>query len=184
MALLRCIICDIPLYKQRNGEDSDINTCYRCGEYEIVRSAIPGFSIHFDSTRKRSILSGWLRRNQRTIISTDTHKKFENFRIPSVPKRASELLLYISQILPNIGQYFSSKFLFGTYEHVQNPHTDVVGATFKESAIKFMPMIAESWSQNWEELHYLLQDYLTNSKRYLQLKEKNWLITPDGWAEI
>lgn len=184
MALLRCTICNIPLFKYRDNFDSVINTCYRCGVYEITRTAQVAFNNYFDTTKKKSYLSGWLRRHQKHVISSNTHKRFKNFIQPSIPERASDLLLYISNLLPSIGQTFSAKSLFATYEHVQNPATEVVQQSLKESAVKFMPMIAESWSQSWVELHYLLYDYLTDSKGYLQRKKDEWSISPNGWSHI
>lgn len=182
VGITHCTICNIPVLKHRDEVGIVHISCYRCGAYQIVDSAITSFYSHYDTERKKSLLSGWIRRHQYNTIARDSYKILDKFKLPSIPDRATDLLSYIKDLLPNIGQTFNGQELFKTYEHVQKPNINTIDNNFKTLAVRYMPMIAESWSLNWSELYYLLNDYLTEAKGFLQKIDNNWKISPDGWS--
>lgn len=186
MPLNKCTICSSPLYNQEDtGADSIRYKCYQCGEYTITDTAYASFPEHINSDYKKSSLSGWIRRNQGFTITTTNSEMLENISKPNIPDRALSLLKYISMRLPDIGQTFSINNALRTVELFQRPETDVLTQEDKLNGEFVMPMVSESWSKNRNELNYLINEYLINSRKYLKIGTANDVsITPSGWIQL
>lgn len=185
MTMKRCIVCSSPVISVTSDIDNYFYNCYRCGVFSLTQYAAILFPDSFNSDDKKSLLSGWLRRNQGYKIQRNDIKTLLKIHKPSIPERATDLLRYISILYPDIGQTFNKKNIFQTIGHLQDQSITQIKPEYLESGKYFMPMMAESWSKNQGELRYLINDYLIGANNYLHTDQyEDTKITPFGWAHL
>lgn len=182
----RCLICDLAVRSFQNEIQRDlyIVNCYRCGSYIINQSASTALYNYFVDERKRTNLSGWVSENQPYIkIKYDDFEKLSNLRTPSVGERATKLLLYIEKLLPSLNATLPSNHIYITIQALESPNFPKVSGFDKDEAINLVPMLSISWSLDWNELEYLIREYLWDTKKYIDISgDNNIMITPEGWA--
>lgn len=167
MTMKRCIVCSTPVISVTSNIDSYFFNCYQCGVFSIIDTAAADFADTFDR-EKRLLLSGWLRKNQEYTIQYNNFESLLKIRKPNIPDRANDLLLYISKICPDIGQSFNINLAFRTFVLFQDPKTEKLTEEDQKNGKLFVQMLSESWSKNWKELHWLINDYLILSNQYLK----------------
>ncbi|MBI5644385.1 MAG: hypothetical protein HY954_13040 [Deltaproteobacteria bacterium] len=85
----KCPIC-------KNDADVDSSevfsvVCPRCGSYQLTRTAEAG--LRELESREGANISGWLRENERSEITSENIKKLRSLKTPSFHERADKLLL-------------------------------------------------------------------------------------------
>lgn len=162
-----CPICSSSSDKSPSNKDGDSVICPRCGKYFISRSALVNLKSAQPSPRQIANLSGWIRENLGTTINTQSLDTLLSLRTPSVSERAEKIIRAIEKLSKFIG--------------------DVVPISYDLNENKWIGL---SWSENRDELIYLIENYL--------IRERNWIldtkafdfaditiqITPTGYAHL
>jgi hypothetical protein len=161
-----CPICKSSSNKNSSEKDGDNVDCPRCGRYSISSSAIVTLKNSKPSERQIANLSGWLRENPEVTIHTHNLDNLLAMNTPSVSEMAEKLIVAIAKSSSFIGCEVSI-----AYDNGANSWLSV------------------SWSQNRDELVYLVEKYL--------MQERSWVVdtksavfgvsvqlTPSGYAYL
>jgi hypothetical protein len=103
VALYSCPVCEFPCRPARNalGGKYEID-CFRCGKFLIGDEAARQIKSTFNKTQK-SNLSGYIRRNQGTLIVEADLVRLRELRTPTVAEKADNLLTEMSRSYPTPG---------------------------------------------------------------------------------
>lgn len=163
-----CPVCESRSDDFPSKKDGDNVGCPRCGKYFISRSAIVTLKNVRLSERQVANLSGWLNENPEAAINTQNLDNLLALKTPTVSERAEKLMVAIEK---------NSKFI-----------GDTVGISYSNGANSWL---STSWSQNRDELTYLVEKYL--------MQECGWVLdakafdldanitvqlTPSGYAYL
>lgn len=184
----RCLICGLAAqsFQDKIQEDMYEVNCYKCGRYSISQSDSVSIGKYFPDERRRANLSGWVRENQpHAIIRYNEFEKLSDLKAPPVGERATNLLLYIARKFPNIGSTFSRNRIYQCIQALESPRPPEEKGFDKDETSILVPMLSVSWSLDWNELEYLLHDYLWKGNGYIDTSTSNNVkITPQGWSFI
>ncbi len=153
-----CPICEEQSQISRVGS-SDANSvkCPRCGNYNIVRTALVNIKNTRLTARQRANISGWLSENQ---VFEITRQKLEILLFlpsPSFHERADKVLLSIEKNTEYAGQFLRREKRW----------------------------ISWGWCVNEDEIEEILQ-YLESTSRILKRStgDRAYKIVPTGWAHL
>ena len=120
-------------------------TCSYCGNYSITSSAL--FTLQNNPLTLSQVVNarGWIRENQSIMLHSDDLDRLKTLKSPTVAERADKLLLALSKESKHIGGVFE-------ISHQEAPNAK---------------WIAYSWSENVQEVRYLLLQYMTATKGWL-----------------
>lgn len=90
----RCPICQ-ELIKTTRSLDFLSVQCRRCGNYKITNTAISGSKKI--GSRERATISGWLRENEGSKITSDNLEQLRRLKNPSFHERADKLLMALEK---------------------------------------------------------------------------------------
>lgn len=143
-----CPIC-LSQNKSRSAHNGGERiVCRRCGEYVITRRALAEWNANRPYSRRQvANASAWLYENPGSVIDSRSLLSILEKMAPSVGERAERLMVEIERRSDSIG------------EIVQIPFDDLAGGGW----------LAVSWSQSWDELRFLLENYLVQRAYYLDL---------------
>lgn len=156
---------------------SNFINCYRCGIYKITSEAF--FDLGNLNNIQVANISGWIRENQRELITTEKCESLKEMNTPTVGEKATKLLKFIAKKKPVPGQLMLIDFHSLQARNKEHDVRKVVPKNLIES----LPFLSITWSTDVYELRYLIEDYLVQEKDYLTGK-RNFQITPKGWAYI
>lgn len=163
-----CPICGSSSNKFPSNKDGDTVNCPRCGLYFISRSAIVTLKHSKPSERQVANLSGWIKENPDTTIHTQNLDNLLALKTPTVSERAEKLMVAIEK---------NSKFI-----------GDAVEISYDNEANNWLSV---SWSQNKDELAYLVEKYLKQERGWvLDMATLNLgvritvQLTPSGYAYL
>lgn len=166
-----CLVCDAPLRSISTDRTRGIYglDCYRCGRFRVTEEASQDWGAQHGrhlTPRGRAVISGWIRANPDTLISTETGRQLTSLSGPSVRERADVLLAEIEK----------------RQEDMSVPV--VVGAD-RDSQLDFMGLTS---SVSYPEVVTLLIDYLGGQGmvRTTVIGEngRGAFITPTGYAHL
>ncbi|MEE8187159.1 MAG: hypothetical protein V3T99_05820 [Nitrososphaerales archaeon] len=183
----RCLICSFAVdsFSENAKEDRFEVRCYRCGFYMISQSDAVSLPKYFTDERKNANLSAWVREHEPATVRYNEFEKLTHLRAPTVGERATKLLLYFKELLPEIGTTFSSNLAHSNIIALQDPNFPQVKGFKRGQAQISVCMLSVSWSSNWNELEYLIRNYLWLEKEYVDISgNNNVMLTPKGWARI
>lgn len=163
-----CPVCESSSKKIPSSKDGDDVKCPKCGRYFIVRSAIVTLEHSKPSKRQIANLSGWLRENPEVTIHTKNLDNLLALKTPTVSERAEKLMIVIERKSQFIG--------------------DAVGISYSNADNSWLSI---SWSQNRDELVYLIEKYLMQERKWV-LDAKSFdlhtditvQLTPSGYAYL
>lgn len=161
-----CPVCESSSNSFPSGRDGDNVDCPRCGRYFIVRSALVNLKNSKPSQQQLANLSGWLRENPEVIIHTQNLDNLLALKSPTVSERAEKLMVEIEKYSSFIGEEVSI-----SYDKTANHWLSI------------------SWSQNSDELIYLVEKFLLNERNWVLdtlmfFSGKTVRITPSGYAYL
>lgn len=163
-----CPVCESSSDTIPSNKDGDGVDCPRCGRYFISRSSIVNLKRSKPSERQVANLSGWIKENADANIHSQNLDSLLTLKTPTVSERAEKLMVAIEK---------NSKFI-----------GDAVGISYDNEANRWLSI---SWSQNRDELIYLVEKYL--------MQERSWVLdakvfdlgasitvqlTPSGYAYL
>jgi len=153
----KCPICSSDV-RVTSGSSIDIMhfDCQRCGNYKISFVALMS-SIKFDSIQIANA-SGYLRENNIQILDNDTLERLKTIKTPTVAEKAKKIFVHLAKNNPTPGYEFN-------ITHSPN-------------------LLGISWAQNYEELDFLIEDYLINTKHFVESMGIPYRITPHGFAYL
>ena len=159
---------------------SNFINCYRCGIYKITSEAF--FDLENLNNIQVANISGWIRENQRELITTEKYESLKEMNTPTVGEKATKLLKYIAKERPIPGKYMQIDLqtLFNVQD--MNSKTQYLQKVFDDLK-KYLPFLSITWSIEGHDLRYLIEDYLIQEKSYLT-GNKKYKITPKGWAYL
>lgn len=161
-----CPVCESSSDKKASTRDGDNVNCPRCGKYFISRSALLTLKSTKPSRRQVANLSGWIIENQEVTIDSQSLDNLLTLATPTVSERAEKLLVAIERASDFIG--------------------DEVAIPYSNDDNHWLSI---SWSQNSDELEYLVENYLMHEQHWV-LDTKNAVfgkalqITPAGYAYL
>ncbi|MEK6759926.1 MAG: hypothetical protein AABY51_09150 [Deltaproteobacteria bacterium] len=143
-------VCDDALADTYNVD------CSRCGKYKVTGLVSRGF-IETEFNRERANISGWLRENQGSLVSSDNISMLRNLKTPSFHERADKVLM----ILEKNTSYAGELIRYRDY------------------------WISQSWCLNKEELWEILE-FLGGSERikFAEGPPAKCKIMPKGWEHL
>lgn len=160
-----CPICLGPNDLRVPHNEGQRIVCLRCGDFTITGTALAVWNYGRPySPRQIANASAWLSENLNTALHSKNLQDILELTAPSVGERAEKLLIEIER---------QSKFIGDT---VEVPYDDFTGRRW----------LAVSWSQGWEELDYLLKNYLSDRSYWLSEVARtnggfHTCITPAGY---
>lgn len=163
-----CPICDCDSKFIPTNKDGENVDCPRCGLYFITRSALANIKNSRLSERQVANFSGWLRENPEIIVNTQNLDMLLALKTPKVSERAEKLMIAIEKNSMLIGDY--------------------VGISYSNTANSWLSV---SWSENSDELTYLIDKYLLQEQHWI-LDTKTYSLdanisvqlTPSGYAYL
>lgn len=140
-----CVVCNevVADVTALAGEDCYQVSCAFCGNYAISGTASRMVSDFPYTRRQIARVRGWLRENQGIVLQPNDINMLRDLEGISVGERAEKLLTALSKEVPTVGHRF---------EFTPN------------NSAKWR---AHSWSEDFNELAYLLTQYLTTTKQWL-----------------
>ncbi|MCH7575923.1 MAG: hypothetical protein IIA59_12500 [Candidatus Marinimicrobia bacterium] len=135
-------------------------------------------------------LSSTVRHNQGMQISSEHLRHLDEIREPSFGERAEQLLNYFSSAHPRVGEYISildRMRMESALTALNNQGYDDLTADNQSRIDLILPLLAVSWSENADELEYLIREYLYREMGYLSLEDDQSIqarISPHGWDVI
>jgi nucleoside 2-deoxyribosyltransferase len=159
-----CPICGNPARFGIIG-DSQQAECPRCSRYRISRTASTSIGERSSTFRGRMNASSWIYEARNPVIDSSLIEQLFNLPTPTVGSKALKLLAHFAELEPTPGRVI--RFA---------PETDLAAQ-------------AASWSEDRDEVLYLLQVYLQDTQRAVMpaIGEGGsgyiaFLISPAGWA--
>lgn len=158
-----CLICSARAKVEEYTERTKV-FCARCGNFAVTSTARK--IMKQPSGDAVAKISGWIREHQDVTIRVEDLPTLYDLRMPSVGEKAEKILLYVARNYPRPGDGIKESEMFG-------------------------PILwAVAWAAGDTELTYLIQDYLTDEKKFLRSgympgrTEPCRMITPTGWAHL
>lgn len=175
----KCPICNSPAeIADIFNIASNIINCYRCGKYKLTSEAFE------DCGELNQIqianFSGWIRENQRALITTEKYESLKDLNTPEVGEKATKLLKYIATELPIPGQKIQIDFQF--LMSIQGRPIPDLNLELRNLK-KYLPFLSITWSNDGSELKYIIKEFLIEEKKYL-LGDSRCIISPKGWAYL
>jgi hypothetical protein len=163
--------------------------CSRCGEYNIIERISDQFFAEEYSNQVRINISSWISEHQNIFIQPEDVDFLKNLKTPTLVEKANKLLLLIANNYPLVGK----KFSFNEFEFRELLYQRKLSkGSFTGLMLKFEQQghsskyLAASWAYDYEELCFILQDYLIENLKYIET-DSLWtdhIITPFGWEHI
>lgn len=183
----QCPICKMPTYYfNQEAKGFDEIHCYRCGKFTIYRNLYDDINDLLYDKQKIAIISGWIRNNQIQKIKNNLYQLL-NIELIGIEERADNLLLYIQDNYPSFGQIISYEIdkLPSLIDGFEKKNVKVLTDENIALAQQLLPLLAVSWSKNFEEIDFILYNYLGKQKKYIEtVGRKQFIITPDGISYI
>lgn len=158
-----CPICSNELSNFNHSGNRYELDCPRCGEFGVSGSVLSQLGTLDE--RQNANASGFLRENPYHFILTTNIDDLKNIKTPNVGEKADKLFLYLTKSFLNPGQLID-------YDRY----------------LKKGNLLSISWCIDFSELVYLVEDYLSDTKGYLEKvvigDRKTCKITPKGWEYL
>jgi nucleoside 2-deoxyribosyltransferase len=173
----RCPVCNNPANTGYDG--AMLVSCTRCGSYAI--GTVACHMLEALSLKQLGNVSGWIREHQNTRIGNTELEKLANLQTPSVGEKGNKLLSFLSNQYPKAGALISL-----TDEDVP---LAIAGAAGKRPVELYqfieVELISRTWSEDAEELLYLVDEFLIKEMKHLQeAGGARVKISPRGWAHL
>ena len=151
--------------------------CKRCGKFKIGRLAEG--SVEQFSTTQRACLSGWLREHPNATILHQDIPYVQSLQPPPVGEKADRLLVHLSKECPKAGTRIDVGIFAGAMSALDD--SDEPTCTLQNDG----QLLAITWTQDADELRFILDDYLVAEAGCLKQVESGlYKITPEGWAHL
>ncbi|MEW6621356.1 MAG: hypothetical protein AB1422_18830 [bacterium] len=156
----KCFICSLDAEYRDDGGTVYIVDCPRCSDYRISRDDRSIIKNYPFTQLEIANISGWFRENKGKMITPEQIEHLRKIKTPTVAEKAEKLLRFLVRKYPVPGQ---------TFQVYQNPEVNGV-----------------SWTQNKDELSFIVNHYLVKCKQFLveEAKDYHYKITAEGWAYI
>lgn len=129
---------------QTRADDSYGIRCERCGGYVISGTLVQLLTNRPLTPRQVANASGWLRANQVvTLATTADYNSLYRLPTPSVADKGEKIIRYILSLGDGAGE----RFMLDT----NRPDLQAI-----------------AWAKDADELLYVVRDYLTEDRRYLE----------------
>lgn len=180
---MNCPICKSPTIETEQDETVDIHhvTCMRCGDYFIDGHFEKILRDNSFSMEEIIQISGWIRAQRSPQITKSVLKNISKTSIPSIAERGINLLRYLAKKFPKPGEYIILP-LEQVGKIVINRHR-INEEGLSQAASEILPLLGVSYSENYNDLRYLLKEYL-EKQGYLDSIKDSLFITPNGWTFI
>jgi hypothetical protein len=156
--------------------------CLRCGTYKISERAFITIPKRIE-VEKRHLASSKLKSvtNDKYLVEDDELRFLAKVDVPSLEERAINIVSSIAQAYPDVGSgplMHSLRFFLGKDGNIFEPDLSDPLAAFA------VHLLSVSYSKNWDEVEYLLLEYLQNEVKYMNLKGDVLVILPKGLTAI
>ncbi|MCH7613002.1 MAG: hypothetical protein IIB45_06535 [Candidatus Marinimicrobia bacterium] len=190
-----CPICDFHLISPTtyfNDENTKKNVygihCFRCSQFIIEDLALSDISSYFSTIEQKAYLSGWIREQNNPTILQDNLSQLSQLTPPTDEERTAKLLIHFSREYPHRGDKIAKIYIEKSIAELLTPPDEGYSGEMYQYYGKLAPIISVSWSVSWEEVNYLLMDYLTEEKEFFdsEILSKNGKIkiSPKGWTYL
>lgn len=173
-----CPVCKLTAKTAYAASDLQVK-CPRCGSFRLTGVDTKTLSDLAPSNVAK--LSGWIRENQDCLISELRLKELLLLRVPTVGEKGDKLLLFLAGRFPNPGTRFHISFISFT-EYA--PSGELTEHTDGHNELHAEEVLSACWAQDYLELRFLLEDYLTGESGLLSVDNQYHRITPKGWAHL
>lgn len=175
-----CLICNTPINNPSRPDDIFNFDCYRCGRYGLTKEVYYTNDLKSLNAVQRANLSGWIREHQGEVIDTENLKRLKSISTPTVHEKAVKLLKYFANKFPVAGNKiaFDINILRDVSDAVSN---NILNGPISGKIPEYIPLLAISWTQNFEEFYFIFVTYLVETKHYITSHKKP-MISPEGWA--
>ena len=190
MSLAKCPVCQAPARIWANApvRQSRIE-CYRCGEFSGDDDPLRSLQRAGWSEQQIATASGYIRRNQGLLLTSEEVERLAVLRAPSPGEKAARLLIHLGQVYPQPGLSFSAPVW--DIQKAQKVAraiqilNDTAEKTSEASELTQLQWLAVASASNSDELHWLIYDYLLAQGWLSQgNSDGDVIITPHGWQEI
>ena len=177
---LKCPICDSTSALSPRQFDGVEFNCHRCGPFSITNSAFATWKEKKPNSRQLANASGWIREHQNITINSNSIEFLLSIETPSVNTRAVRILTTLGKIVSSISEYYKIyAYNFSNFGNIPN----------KDDALRNQQYwLGISYSVDFDELGYLLSDYLDKETGFLtsinQTTSLSVQITPKGHAYL
>lgn len=170
-----CPVCGSPAKVRDPGGGGPNVECKRCGKFKI--SDLADGLLETFNLSQRACLSGWLREHPDTTIFERDISYLQTLRPLPVGEKADRLLTYLAKECPKAG----TRICIGIFV----PGSSLFEATNEPTYT--LPndgqLFAISWTQDADELRFILDDYLVAEMGFLSRVDSDlYKITPKGWS--
>jgi len=172
-----CPICDSPAAKVWDLGDGPNVECKRCGKFKVGKLAL--LDISHWTTAQRANLSGWIREHQECTIVVSDIPNLVSLKTPSVGEKADRLLAHLARECPKAG----TRIDVGIFVPSMSVFDESDEPT--HSLPNDGQLYAVTWTEDADELRFILVDYLVAETGFLKQVESGlYKITPKGWAHL
>ena len=184
----RCIICRSPIRsrKSKNNTDKYIYVCFRCGQYivdgifETIKKNEMGSA---PNTADISKVSNWIRAQQRSELTDARLSQISTLQIPGIGERATLLIIHLGKSYPKPGQNINIPF--SKLKSLLLKIFDNDTPFEKDVNSHHLNLLSYSWAEDFDDLQYIIHDYLSKTKGYINILDTMSLqISPQGWEFI
>ena len=103
-----------------------------------------------------------------------------SLRTPSVGEKGEKLLFWLAKLRPKAGEYV--RLVPDDFPH-HVPHR--LSAAVRNQTLIRPELLAFSWTQDYQEFLYVLDEYLEKEKGFVEFHDGCcYRITPSGWSHI
>lgn len=165
--------------------------CPRCGTFRIELSAWT-LSGGFTATQIGNA-SGWIREHEGVEFPDfDSLDRLRTLPTPSVGEKADKLLLFLAKNWPRAGAHIDEVPIAGHYlsslpdkirpliDRAMLRNGSPTNCFFDHNPQSFRWMAA-CWAETFEEVQYIIYEYLLKHKCFLNVSENGIEISPEGW---
>jgi hypothetical protein len=156
--------------------------CARCGRFSISKLACDFFPT--DKHYNRANLSGWIRENQECLLFPEDLKRLAQLPTPAVADKGDKLLRWMAKAYPKAGAKIEV-LCKPLASHIKQHLPDLYELQLLKQPFFKPELFSFSWSQDHEELLYILVKYLEKEMQYIEdIGAAVFRITPKGWSHI
>ena len=183
-----CMICRSPSPRSL-GDGGPIVSCCRCVLYSVKEDwKLLLSKLNLNSEKRVTLASKWIREHPGEYLQADALLPQLEKKLPSVGEKAENLLQQLGLIAPKPGATIYIPMV-ESIRHVILDTSPQQEFTLQKSQVEAIELAfnlqGASCAQNFTELYYLLNEYLTLEKGYLlNLGANKFKISPAGWAHL
>jgi hypothetical protein len=189
MFYYKCPVCESPSIQDSERDWQKIN-CFRCGRFRAddkSLAALKKLEVRSDKIRLASVC-GWIREHQNDLLREDSLAFNLDHRMPTIGEKAEKLFRSIALVFPAGSRFefdqIASEDFFVHIQSIPNPGPISLLPDQERDLKLSLFLMGISFSRDFQELGYLIRDYLVGEKNLLISNQQGFFfkVSPKGWA--